>query len=100
MKINVSSRLSPQWLCGNLCTWAHHIYYAHLASVRCEHYVCRESLRTTYIYIYTNFFIENIHKYLHFSKKNRVKRSLILQNYLFLFKQAFKQQCVLFHSST
>ena len=20
---NVPSRLSPQWLCGNLCTWAH-----------------------------------------------------------------------------
>ena len=20
---NVASRLSPQWFCGNLCTWAH-----------------------------------------------------------------------------
>ena len=26
-----------------------HIYYAHLASVRFEHYVCRGSLLTTYI---------------------------------------------------
>ena len=23
--IYISSRLSPQWLCGNLCTWAHDI---------------------------------------------------------------------------
>ena len=23
MKNNVPSRLSPQWLCGNSCTWAH-----------------------------------------------------------------------------
>ena len=46
---NVPSRLSPQWLCGNSCTWAHDVrfhiagtnepksaqqaYYAHLASV-------------------------------------------------------------------
>ena len=22
---NVPSRLSPQWLCGNSCTWAHHV---------------------------------------------------------------------------
>ena len=22
---NVTSRLSPQWLCGNSCTWAHDI---------------------------------------------------------------------------
>ena len=108
---NVPSRLSPQWLCGNSCTWVddvrlhigslmttyitllallfehslvhwyqqcvtvHHvpkcmschkaivvitgrahcfhdyiyIYYAHLASVRFEHSVCRGSLMTTYI---------------------------------------------------
>ena len=46
---NVPSRLSPQWLCGNSCTWAPHIYYAHLASVRFEHSVCRGSLMTTYI---------------------------------------------------
>ena len=24
---NVPSRLSPQWLCGNSCTWAHDVYY-------------------------------------------------------------------------
>ena len=22
---NVSSRLSPEWLCGNSCTWAHNV---------------------------------------------------------------------------
>ena len=22
---NVQSRLSPQWLCGNLCTWVHDV---------------------------------------------------------------------------
>ena len=80
MKTMCPLRLSPQWLCGNSCTWAsvHHvpkcmschkaivvitrrahcfhdyiyIYYAHLASVRFEHSVCRGSLMTTYIYIY------------------------------------------------
>ena len=24
-KNNVPSRLSPQWLCGNSCTWAHDV---------------------------------------------------------------------------
>ena len=28
-----------------------HIYYAHLASARFEHSVCRRSLKTTYIYL-------------------------------------------------
>ena len=53
---NVPSRLSPQWLCGNSCTWAHDvrllnyvINYAHLASVRFEHSMGRGSL----IYIYS-----------------------------------------------
>ena len=23
--INVPSQVSPQWLCGNLCTWAHYV---------------------------------------------------------------------------
>ena len=32
-----------------LFSWLH-IYYAHLASVRFEHSVCRESLMTTYVY--------------------------------------------------
>ena len=33
---NVPSRLSPQWLCGNSCTWAHdvrlyiYIYYIYI----------------------------------------------------------------------
>ena len=79
--------LSPQWFCGKSCTWAHdesyimspsawvatkscgnnqerklfswlHIYYAHLASVRCEHAVCCGSLMTTYvIHIYVIYFI-------------------------------------------
>ena len=64
---NVSSGLSPKWLCGNSCTWAHDVwlchkaivvitrraycfhdntYYAHLAFVRFEHSVCRRSLKT------------------------------------------------------
>ena len=34
-----------------------HIYYAHLASVRFEHSVCRGSLMTTYIYIYIYTFL-------------------------------------------
>ena len=33
-----------------------HIYYAHLASVRFEHSVCRGSLMTTNIYIYIYIF--------------------------------------------
>ena len=24
---NVPSRLSPQWLCGNSCTWAHDVRF-------------------------------------------------------------------------
>ena len=32
---------------GHLITYIY-IYYAHLASVRFEHYVCRGSLMTTY----------------------------------------------------
>ena len=24
---NVPSRLSPQWLCGNSCTWAHDVHH-------------------------------------------------------------------------
>ena len=54
---NVPSRLSPQWLCSNSCTWAHDVrllrslYYTHLASVRFEQSVCHGSLMTTYIYI-------------------------------------------------
>ena len=27
---NVPSRLSPQWLCGNSCTWAHDVW-SHIA---------------------------------------------------------------------
>ena len=30
MKNNVPSRLSPQWLCGNSCTWAHDVRF-HIA---------------------------------------------------------------------
>ena len=46
----------PQRHCGDnregtLFPWLH-IYYAHLASARFEHSVCRGSLMTTYIYIY------------------------------------------------
>ena len=29
---NVPSRLSPQWLCGNSCTWAHDVRL-HIASI-------------------------------------------------------------------
>ena len=81
---NVPSRLSPQWLCGNSCTCAHelhktilvitgrahcfhdyiYIYYAHLASVRFQHSVCRGSLMTTYIYIYIYIYI-CIYIYIH-----------------------------------
>ena len=35
------------------------IYYAHLASVRFEHSVCRGSLMTIYIYIYIYIYINN-----------------------------------------
>ena len=36
---NVPSRLSPQWLCGNSCTWAHDVH-----DIYCVIYI--------YIYIY------------------------------------------------
>ena len=40
---NVPSRLSPQWLCGNSCTWAHDVRFM---------YIYKYGLRTVYIYIY------------------------------------------------
>ena len=43
-----------------------YIYYAHLASVRFEHSVCRGSLMTTYIYIYIYILICKIGVYLSF----------------------------------
>ena len=27
---NVPSRLSPQWLCDNSCTWAHDVHHVHV----------------------------------------------------------------------
>ena len=36
-----------------------YIYYAHLASVRFEHSVCRGSLMTAYIYNIYNIYIYN-----------------------------------------
>ena len=27
---NVPSRLSPQWLCGNSCTWAHDVRFCEI----------------------------------------------------------------------
>ena len=53
---NVPSRLSPQWFCGNSCTWVH---------VRFQHSVCLGSLMTTYIYIYIIYiYILCIHIYI------------------------------------
>ena len=53
---NVPSRLSPQWLCGNSCTWERN-GRLHIAGTNS---VCRESLMTTYIYI-------NLHDICHMS---------------------------------
>ena len=41
---------------GTLFSWLH-VYYAHLASVKFEHSVCRGSLMTIYIYIYIYIYI-------------------------------------------
>ena len=43
----VPSRLSPQWLCGNSCTWAHDVRYIYI-----------------YIYIYTHIYV-NIYIYIY-----------------------------------
>ena len=40
---NMPSRLSPQWLCGSSCIWAHDAL---------GHTLCFGSLMTTYIYKY------------------------------------------------
>ena len=62
----------PQSHCGDnqegtLFSWLH-VYYAHLASVRFEHFVCRGSLMTIYTYfthnIYVYIFILYIFKYI------------------------------------
>ena len=50
-------------ICIYIYTWEgtlfsqSHIYYAHLASVRFQHSVCRGSLMATYIYIYIYIYI-------------------------------------------
>ena len=44
MKNNVPSRLSPQWLCGNSCTWAHDVHDDHFMYMYVYIYI--------YIYIY------------------------------------------------
>ena len=53
---NVPSRLSPQWLCGDnqegTLFSRLHVYYAHLAFVRFEHYVSWITYDHLYIYIY------------------------------------------------
>ena len=41
---------------GTLFSWLH-LYYSHLASVRFEHSVCRESLMITYIHIHIYIYI-------------------------------------------
>ena len=40
---NVPSRLSPQWLCGNSCTWAHDVHDVY------EPYI--------YIYIFLSYYL-------------------------------------------
>ena len=37
MKKNVPSRLSPQWLCGNSCTWAHDVRLHIAGRAHCFH---------------------------------------------------------------
>ena len=57
-----------------------HIYYAHLASVRFEHSVCRGSLMTTYIHIYI---------YILFYKKYIIRKCSHFFNVAFTFTIAF-----------
>ena len=49
---NVPSRLSPQWLCGNSCTWAHDV---RLMRAHCFHdciYIILSIYLSIYLYIY------------------------------------------------
>ena len=52
-----------------------YIYYAHLASVRFEHSVCRGSLMTTYIYIYIHTYTYPLHA-CDYLKKNSIKTNV------------------------
>ena len=54
------SQLSPQWLCGNSCTWAHDVRL-HIAGTnepksaqQAKEYIC---IYNIYIYIYIYIFI-------------------------------------------
>ena len=47
---NVPSRLSPQWLCSNSCTWAHDVR-SHNAGTN-EPKSAQQAKQRAYIYIY------------------------------------------------
>ena len=49
---NVSSRLSPQWLYGNWCTWRHDVRLYILGTYACIY---------IYIYIYISNILQHIH---------------------------------------
>ena len=50
---DVLPRLSPQWLCGRSCTWAHDVRYIHIPTYICIHiYIYTHIYMYVYIYIY------------------------------------------------
>ena len=55
MKTMCSPRLSPQWFCGNSCTWAHDVRYIYIY-VYIHIYII-------YIYIYIYTYIYDASRY-------------------------------------
>ena len=71
----VPSRLPPQWLCGNACTWAHDARFIFVHDVP-----------VMYMYIYLNFVCHvQMSKYMY-----KKLRHLFIQKLYFDFFQTFK----------
>ena len=71
----VPSRLQPQWLCGNACTWAHDARFIFVHDVP-----------VMYMYIYLNFVCHvQMSKYMY-----KKLRHLFIQKLYFDFFQTFK----------
>ena len=55
---NVPSRLSPQWLCGNLRTWARDMRFVVISGTAHCFHDCIYILYILYIYIYIYIYID------------------------------------------
>ena len=66
---NVRSRLSPQWLCGNSCTWTHGVHDAHHVPkcTSCHNTIVVINGRTHCFHNWIYIYIYSIFQLIHFS---------------------------------